>query len=210
MTTARQTARSRRAEHSQAQRQRILDAARQCFVERGFHAASMAQIAQVADISTGLIYRYFNSKSELIHGIVEEQMRLLAADIQTHQSDNGSPLRRIMDILQQGSCPAGNGGNTPLEPSLMLEITVESRRDRLIAEVLARFNNQIDEAVADWLARPQSEGGFAVPAEKIRQRSLALRALVDGLKQRLIREPELELAEVEAMLQDILPRLMGD
>ena len=60
--------RSRRAE---AQRNRILNAAQRCFAERGFHGASMAAIADTAQMSAGLIYRYFDNKSALIHGIVE-------------------------------------------------------------------------------------------------------------------------------------------
>ncbi|PJK11840.1 TetR family transcriptional regulator [Lysobacteraceae bacterium NML95-0200] len=205
-----QTARSRRAAHSQAQRQRILDAARQCFAERGFHAASMAQIAETADISTGLIYRYFSSKSELIHGIVEAQMQALAADIKARQQDTRPPVPCVMEILGQSCHSAECDGDMPLAPTLMLEITAESRRDPLIAEVLTRFNQQIDAAIAQWLSRPQAEGGFAVPAAKIAARSLALRALMDGLKQRLVREPDMDMAVVEAMLQDLLPRLMGD
>ena len=37
------------------QRQRILDAAEKCFIESGFHAATMAHIATTADISPGLM-----------------------------------------------------------------------------------------------------------------------------------------------------------
>lgn len=50
---------------AEKQRQRILAAARRCFVERGFHAASMATIADTAEMSQGLIYRYFESKNAI-------------------------------------------------------------------------------------------------------------------------------------------------
>src|SRR5690606_20893936 len=53
-------------ERAQAQRARIMAAARKCFVEYGFHAASMGNIAQQADMSAGLIYRYYASKSAII------------------------------------------------------------------------------------------------------------------------------------------------
>ena len=61
---------SPRDARAQAQRNRILDAAQKCFAERGFHGAGMALIADTAQMSPGLIYRYFAGKSELIHGIV--------------------------------------------------------------------------------------------------------------------------------------------
>jgi len=48
------------------QRERILDAAEACFIRHGFHAASMAHIAQTADMSAGLIYRYFDGKAAIV------------------------------------------------------------------------------------------------------------------------------------------------
>src|SRR3546814_16038354 len=44
-----------------AQRERILCAAQKCFVEHGFHAASMASIAETAEMSAGLIPREFEN-----------------------------------------------------------------------------------------------------------------------------------------------------
>ncbi len=71
---------------AQAQRNRILDAAQKCFAERGFHGAGMALIADTAQMSPGLIYRYFAGKSELIHGIVTRQIDLMAEDLEAFQS----------------------------------------------------------------------------------------------------------------------------
>ena len=38
---------------AEAQHERILSAAQQCFIEHGFHAASMASIAETAEMSAG-------------------------------------------------------------------------------------------------------------------------------------------------------------
>ncbi len=51
--------------HLEARRQSILAAAAKVFSEKGFAAATMADIAQEAGISPGAIYRYFASKDEL-------------------------------------------------------------------------------------------------------------------------------------------------
>ena len=56
------------------QRERILDAAEVCFIQHGFHAASMAGIAQTADMSAGLIYRYFDSKAAIVKAIIERHL----------------------------------------------------------------------------------------------------------------------------------------
>jgi AcrR family transcriptional regulator len=47
-------------------RERIIDAALDEFVEKGFNNASMRDIAQRAQITAGNIYRYFKSKEDLL------------------------------------------------------------------------------------------------------------------------------------------------
>ena len=72
-------------ERAELQRGRILDAAQKCFIEHGFHAASMASIADTAGMSAGLIYRYFENKSAIILAIVQRQLELLRDDIKLHR-----------------------------------------------------------------------------------------------------------------------------
>src|SRR6266700_5728769 len=55
-------------------RARILDSARAAFARRGL-AATMAEVAAAAGVSQGLAYRYFASKDELFHALVEEVTR---------------------------------------------------------------------------------------------------------------------------------------
>lgn len=53
----------------------ILDGARLCFVERGFHASSIAQISAAAGVSTANIYQYYPSKDALVVALIEEDLR---------------------------------------------------------------------------------------------------------------------------------------
>ncbi|WP_283171078.1 TetR/AcrR family transcriptional regulator [Curtanaerobium respiraculi] len=53
-----------------ASRERILDAARGEFAEKGFEKASLRVIAQKADLTTGAIYGYFSTKQDLFNAIV--------------------------------------------------------------------------------------------------------------------------------------------
>jgi AcrR family transcriptional regulator len=50
-------------------RSSILDAALQCFVERGFYGTAIPQIAEQASIATGTIYHYFESKEVLVNAL---------------------------------------------------------------------------------------------------------------------------------------------
>jgi AcrR family transcriptional regulator len=53
-----------------ARRKQILDAATQVFAEKGFHRATIKDIARVAGIADGTIYTYFDSKTEVLLGIL--------------------------------------------------------------------------------------------------------------------------------------------
>jgi AcrR family transcriptional regulator len=55
----------RSAEHAAAVREQILEGARRAFVAGGYRGTNVPKIAAEADVSVGLIYRYFPSKEEL-------------------------------------------------------------------------------------------------------------------------------------------------
>lgn len=57
------TAAARKADR----RREILDAALGLFVERGFHGTAVPEIAQRAGVGLGTIYRYFESKEQLVN-----------------------------------------------------------------------------------------------------------------------------------------------
>lgn len=56
----------------------LLDAARAVFADRGFEAASIADIARRAGVSDGLIYRYFRDKRDILTAILEQFFEDLA------------------------------------------------------------------------------------------------------------------------------------
>lgn len=54
-----------------ARRNQILDAAVQVFAEKGFHRATIRDVAQAAGIADGTIYNYFANKNGLLLGILD-------------------------------------------------------------------------------------------------------------------------------------------
>jgi AcrR family transcriptional regulator len=64
--------------------QAILDAAYSLFLEQGFHATSMRQIAQRAEIALGGIYNHFDSKEQIFDQLLLEK----------------HPYRAVLEILQ--------------------------------------------------------------------------------------------------------------
>jgi AcrR family transcriptional regulator len=57
-----------------SKRRQILDGARKLFLELGFDAASMGEIARAAAVSKGTLYVYFTDKNRLFEAIVEEEV----------------------------------------------------------------------------------------------------------------------------------------
>lgn len=62
---------SSRAERRDQQIQRILEAAKSCFVRSGFQGASMQEICAQCGMSPGALYRYFPSKESIVEAICE-------------------------------------------------------------------------------------------------------------------------------------------
>src|SRR3954464_13265978 len=82
-----------------ARRNQILDAATQVFAAKGFHGATIRQIAQQAEIADGTIYIYFKTKTDLLLGILNrlnESERHKADMTQATGGDFASFLRAYL------------------------------------------------------------------------------------------------------------------
>jgi AcrR family transcriptional regulator len=96
-------------------RRQIIDGACRVFLQRGFDAASMGEIAREAGVSKGTLYVYFKSKEELFEAIVEEQRGLQGEQIFTfddNDRDAEAVLTRLGDAFVRFMCRPG--GISPL------------------------------------------------------------------------------------------------
>ncbi|MCW2655121.1 MAG: hypothetical protein JWR32_6097 [Mycobacterium sp.] len=67
------------AQYRDERRAHILAAARRCFVRDGFHETSMQDLVREAGMSSGAVYRYFDSKDAMIVAIAEENLEQIVA-----------------------------------------------------------------------------------------------------------------------------------
>ncbi len=75
-------------------RQAILDAAALCFMERGFNATSIDDIARRLSATKGMVYHYFSSKAELFFEIHHRAMDALFDEVEpVAESDLPAPER---------------------------------------------------------------------------------------------------------------------
>ena len=92
----------------QRRRDQLLEAAEQCFIERGFHRATIQDIASAAGVSLGLLYRYYANKEAVIIALAERERAAvieLISELNTAE-DFKAELEGVMRKLpQEGSEP---------------------------------------------------------------------------------------------------------
>jgi AcrR family transcriptional regulator len=67
------TARTRREEYAEATYEALVDSAAACFLEHGFAATSLDEVAKRARVTKGAIYHHFASKRDLFLAVLERQ-----------------------------------------------------------------------------------------------------------------------------------------
>lgn len=189
------------------QRERILVAAQHCFVKYGFHAASMANIAEAAGMSAGLIYRYFPNKSTIVLAIIERQSETELEDIRG-LSASTDPVEALMECFTEWSRPRPD--MRIMNAALFLETSAEATRDRQVAKAIYRADELACTEFRQWLERPAAEGGIGMSAAISERRSLAMMLLIEGLAVRAARDPKLDTQLLREALAEMMPSLMGD
>lgn len=187
-----------------AQRERILAAARQCFIERGFHGASMASIAQTAGMSPGLMYRYFPSKNAIVLEIIARQLEHSRLRIRELRGSSDLPAAIIQSFRKWRE-----GDPATMHGALFLETSAEGSRDAQIGAALRSADRQTRADLQSWFDEdPRRRAGQRVKQDR-ESRLILLQCLMEGLAIRLIREPDIELEEIEPALRELTDQLLG-
>jgi AcrR family transcriptional regulator len=81
-------------------RQHILEAAERVFADRGFEAAKVQEISQLAALSMGTIYAIFPGKTELFSAILEERGRELLRAARQVATRHAPPRQALHDLIE--------------------------------------------------------------------------------------------------------------
>ena len=204
-TKAVAAARPAAATHAARQRERILEAAEKCFIESGFHAASMAHIAQTAGISAGLIYRYFDSKALIVKAIIERHLEAEGTGVIDRLSspeDVCAAMLDLFEVWQRGDDPKMNAG-------LFLDLTAECTRDPEIARVVRHKDRVVGDGLAQAVRRIAQARGVLLKAVAARERADLLQCLMEGLASRVVRDPQLRRGTLKPMLEKVIAVLLA-
>jgi TetR/AcrR family transcriptional regulator, fatty acid metabolism regulator protein len=78
---------------------RILKAALKVFADKGYNAATMSEIANVANVAEGTIYKYFENKNDLLFSIPKKRFRWLRNSM-GEIFDIRDPLRKLRRFIR--------------------------------------------------------------------------------------------------------------
>jgi TetR/AcrR family transcriptional regulator, repressor for uid operon len=156
----------KRAENREVQVQRVLEAAKKCFVRSGFRGASMHDICREADMSPGALYRYFPSKEAIIEAIAENNRREDMAFL----AQMGSGPTVIDGFMTAVMAHIRHVHATGMGP-LFTEIKAESMRNETVrrccyeseAQVIAAFGSFIETATKQGLLNPIADIKTLIP-----------------------------------------------
>lgn len=138
----------RRREDPQVRRAQLLQAAKRCFRSFGFQATTVDRIAAEAQVSVGLLYRFFDSKSAMIKAIILEdiEVQLEQAGIAIESSSGEAPetARALARRLAEATVERDR-------IALMLEIAAEVCRDPALRAFVQSKRSQVREALVKKL-----------------------------------------------------------
>jgi AcrR family transcriptional regulator len=191
-----------RADRTEAQRNRILDAAQRCFAESGFHAATMATIAETAGISAGLAYRYFPGKDAIVLAIIERQLTTRRERIAALPG-RANLVDRMVEAFREllASRPESPDG---INPALFLDMSAEATRVPQVAAAIECSDRLTQSDFRAWLERPVREGGMGLSSDEARTEALLLQVFFEGMIVRAAREPGLDPERLRGALERIV------
>ena len=86
---------------SVATRARILEAALRTFRKRGFHAATMREIASEAGVALGAAYYYFDSKNAIVMAFYQQAQQQMGGELENVLSSARTFETRLRGIIQR-------------------------------------------------------------------------------------------------------------
>ena len=174
-----------RKEAQERTRERVVGAAAKVFARRGYHRATVEEIASEAGFTIGALYSNFAGKEELFLAIADRQVE-----------------ERVAEVAAMGDAAAGDEPSKhaaeqlraflerdPEWPLLFYEFWSLSVRNPEMGDELAERRDAIRDALADTLERVAKHHGFKLrfPAPVL---ATAIAACLNGLAFERAADPE--------------------
>lgn len=183
-------------------RQQILLAAHRCFVRKGFHASTTAEVSKEAGISVAGLYQYFPCKDDLILELVQwdlaHSLKYLA---QLFDGDD------VLDSAERLLHTLFSSPDAEDAARLRLEIMAEAGRSEAIRSQFQISDQAFKRALGLAIQRSQQVGQID-PSLDVELLTLAVLTLCDGMFSRLLLPVEVRGPVIDAGMM-MLRRALG-
>lgn len=185
---------------AEQRRERVTSAARKLFIDNGFHATGIAQIAKESGVAVGQLYRDFSCKEDIVAAIVNTDCRtFMACESLRTAIENGDQIRTREWIHQF----IGTDEDDEDGERLFAEIIAEAGRNARIAAIFNDINDDMRILMLDALA-------MLAPDDSLAERRVALADTVLtmslGLMLHHLIRPRLDVSPLLAALHAIVDR----
>jgi len=186
-----------------ARKKQILDVSMTLFREKGYANTSIADIADLADISRGVVFYYFDGKKELGEEVIRHNLKSYGRFVQNRVLDKDTAVEKLLEFVD--AC---------------LDYTAEHKEDWIVfVDTLGLIgNNTQKDGLLAWMSeRTQKklsliiiEGQESGEIEKfpVSELSWIIQAVVDGLMSLVAVQPdELNIHSCKKVLKNILLKI---
>ena len=150
----------RHEKERKARRRQVFTAAMKLFSKKGYHATSMEEIAQKAELAKGTIYLYFRNKSGLFSALVEEAIQQAARDIEQVEKSKGEFIPKLNKLV-----------------TTFLKIHA---RSRFFLQIWPR---------GEWIPEPQFKQSLrAAKTQYFKIIQVTHQILLEGMRQKILRQ----------------------
>lgn len=169
----------------------IVAAAKQVIAAKGFAAATMDEIAEVAQIAKGTIYLYFKSKDQLFQAVAADLLTRLIGRITNIRQENlpgGEKLRRVLRAMLEHL-----DEEQALFRVYVSEFPCLLRQSDAAGKSVMDLDREFNDVLSGVVSEAYQSGEFvAAPARQMAHalrgiaRGLAIGKLVEGAEEPLV------------------------
>lgn len=157
-------------------RAQILRAARAVFIDHGYLAARVEDVAKRAHLSKGAVYFYFDTKRAIFDALVEEEHAITVSFLEEADRDARPAEVKLIDL---GTKYLDYFAGLKTPPRFFLLMSEMAIRDESIRMRVKGIHTRFVERIAAVIKQGMDEGSFAVydPLAVAQM----LKAIIDGL-----------------------------
>jgi AcrR family transcriptional regulator len=192
----------------QQTREHLLAAAAEVFAARGFHGASLDEVAAVAGFTKGAVYSNFKNKEDLFLALFKANYDREMNAIRGALADSGVPpearISEFVDLIRDQTAQAGRNFSL-----LYQEFSLYAARNPAVREELTRIDDEGAQALAEIIQAERERVGLEPLASPL-QTARIVELLFRGIGQLQNLQPDVADDEFVAAAIAFVARGLGD